>query len=60
MKSRTNLSLCLVLLMLMAWQALAQTGAQTATRPNVVLIIADDLAWDDSGAYGNKSACVPC
>jgi len=33
--------------------------AQTASRPNVVLIIADDLAWADTGAYGNAKVGTP-
>lgn len=33
--------------------------AQAPARPNVVLIIADDLAWDDSGAFGNRSVKTP-
>ncbi len=28
-------------------------------RPNVVLIIADDLAWDDCGAFGNPAVKTP-
>jgi arylsulfatase A-like enzyme len=27
--------------------------------PNIVLIIADDLAWDDCGAYGNRKVRTP-
>ncbi len=27
--------------------------------PNFILIIADDMAWDDSGAYGNKKVRTP-
>jgi arylsulfatase A-like enzyme len=33
--------------------------AQSTGRPNVVLIIADDLAWDDTGAYGNQKVGTP-
>lgn len=33
--------------------------AQPVNRPNIVLIIADDQAWDDSGAYGNKKIRTP-
>ncbi len=33
--------------------------AQTAPRPNVVLIIADDLGRDDCGAFGNPSVKTP-
>src|SRR6478752_6244895 len=29
------------------------------TRPNVVLIIADDMAWDDCGAYGKPKVRTP-
>jgi N-sulfoglucosamine sulfohydrolase len=28
-------------------------------RPNVVLIIADDMAWDDCGAFGNRHVKTP-
>ena len=28
-------------------------------RPNIILIIADDMAWDDSGAYGNPYVQTP-
>lgn len=28
-------------------------------RPNIVLIIADDMAWDDSGAYGHPNIRTP-
>lgn len=34
-----------------------QAGGQD--RPNVVLIIADDMAWDDCGAYGNRKIRTP-
>jgi arylsulfatase A-like enzyme len=33
--------------------------AADAQRPNVVLIIADDMAWDDCGAYGNPRVRTP-
>ncbi|PHN05693.1 sulfatase family protein [Flavilitoribacter nigricans] len=31
----------------------------TDTPPNLILIIADDMAWDDSGAYGHPSIRTP-
>lgn len=31
----------------------------TAAPPNFVVIIADDMAWDDSGAYGNLGIRTP-
>lgn len=34
-------------------------GASPADRPNVVLMIADDLAWDDVGAFGNPKVGTP-
>lgn len=33
--------------------ASAQTGARTALRPNIVLIVADDLGWKDVGYQGS-------
>lgn len=30
-----------------------------AERPNVILIIGDDISWDDFGCYGNASARTP-
>ena len=34
-------------------------GAEAATRPNIILLIADDMAWDDRGAYGHKTVRTP-
>jgi N-sulfoglucosamine sulfohydrolase len=33
--------------------------AAPQTRPNFILLIADDLAWDDLGAYGNDRVRTP-
>jgi arylsulfatase A-like enzyme len=33
--------------------------AERPDRPNVVLIIADDMAWNDCGAYGNPKVRTP-
>jgi N-sulfoglucosamine sulfohydrolase len=39
---------------------LAETAtAATSTRPNLVLLIADDMASDDCGAYGHKTIQTP-
>jgi arylsulfatase A-like enzyme len=35
------------------------TAAEGPKRPNIVLIIADDMAWDDCGAYGNRKDGTP-
>ena len=32
---------------------------ESATRPNIVLMIADDMSWKDWGIYGNKFAKTP-
>lgn len=58
MKARAMLPSKFLLLALI-FLACGHGLAQTARRPNVVLIIADDLAWDDSGAYGNKKVRTP-
>jgi N-sulfoglucosamine sulfohydrolase len=55
MTSHARLWCCLVALLQVAAPGLAQSTA----RPNVVLIIADDLAWDDTGAYGNPKVGTP-
>jgi arylsulfatase A-like enzyme len=54
MKLRIHFCLCVSLLMLTT-----HTFAQSTARPNIVLIIADDLAWEDSGPYGNKKVRTP-
>ncbi|NBW96832.1 MAG: heparan N-sulfatase [Planctomycetia bacterium] len=36
-----------------------RSPAAVADRPNVILIIADDVSWDDLGCYGNASARTP-
>lgn len=40
-------------LLLFAWLGFTQTG--WAERPNFIIFIADDMAWDDCGAYGHPS-----
>lgn len=37
----------------------ARAAASAATRPNVILFIADDVSWDDLGCTGNPSARTP-
>lgn len=37
----------------------ALSAAAAPARPNLILLIADDMAWDDCGAYGNKAIRTP-
>lgn len=37
----------------------AGTSTSDAAPPNIVLILADDLAWDDLGAYGHPTLRTP-
>ena len=48
-----------ILLLALIFLAYEHGLGQLTPRPNVVLIIADDLAWDDSGAYGNSKVRTP-
>lgn len=34
-------------------------GHVSAERPNFIIFVADDMAWDDSGAYGNAGVRTP-
>ncbi|WP_081578292.1 sulfatase family protein [Singulisphaera acidiphila] len=35
------------------------SGSEAKKPPNFLLILADDMAWDDCGAYGNKGIRTP-
>lgn len=38
---------------------LALSSSAAPARPNFILVIADDMAWEDCGAYGNKAVRTP-
>ena len=38
---------------------LAVSASAAPSRPNFILFIADDMAWEDCGAYGNKAVRTP-
>ncbi len=41
------------------WCSLATVAAAADARPNIVFILADDLGWTDTGAYGSKYYQTP-
>ncbi len=46
-------------LLLAALTGCAGVPTSTPARPNIVVILADDLAWDDLGAYGHPTLRTP-
>ena len=44
---------------LLLFSIVLAVGAMAQDRPNIVFIIADDMAWDDSGVYGNPEVPTP-
>ncbi|WP_236624640.1 sulfatase [Rhodopirellula sp. SWK7] len=44
---------------LMPQSALAQSPGRQSAPPNIVLMIADDMNWDDCGAYGHPAIRTP-
>ena len=55
-----NLQTQILAIMLVAIVAVNVSWAEeTAAPPNIVLIIADDMNWNDCGAYGHPSIRTP-
>jgi len=38
--------------------AAAEVG-ETASRPNILIVLADDMTWHDAGCYGNDQVRTP-
>jgi N-sulfoglucosamine sulfohydrolase len=51
--------LILSIVWIMSCQPNKTGGQKTNATPNIVIFIADDAAWDDSGAYGNPFIRTP-
>lgn len=59
MNKRLVIGLTLFLVMATGLFARGINRQQTAERPNFILIIADDMAWDDTTVYGHKTIRTP-
>ena len=46
-------------IMALASLAAMPMSAGATERPNVIIIIADDLGWGDVSAYGNRTVSTP-
>lgn len=57
MERRTRLLKISAALLFVVWPIL--DGAIAASKPNIVLIISDDLSWGDLGCYGQKQILTP-
>ncbi|MBT4692109.1 MAG: sulfatase [Planctomycetaceae bacterium] len=52
-------TICLVYLSLSAYRHQAIASPDPTSRPNIVIVIADDQTWSDAGCYGNVDVNTP-
>ncbi len=52
-------SVCRALILSLILSATADVSAAPTDKPNVILIIADDLSWGDLGCYGQQKILTP-
>ena len=51
---------CFLLVVLPCWAPLSARGQEEASvPPDIVIVLADDQTWNDSGCYGNKQVKTP-
>ncbi|MFW5728444.1 MAG: sulfatase [bacterium] len=53
------LSVCVVALLLVLTAVHGAFADEESTRPNILVLVADDAGWDDSTAYGNPRIRTP-
>lgn len=49
----------ITLLLGLCWTFIGPPPSASAEQPNFVIFVADDMAWDDCGAYGNPAVRTP-
>ncbi|MDB4584251.1 sulfatase [Draconibacterium sp.] len=54
-----HISILLILIIIISLLSSCENPNARESRPNVVLMIADDLAWDDLGCYGHPTIQTP-
>lgn len=53
------LTICAVIVLILGTRSGNVMAAKKADQPNFILFIADDMAWDDCGAYGHPNIRTP-